>query len=102
MRVWTPATERGHVIYESWLELARLLFADFDTSVTRIFAQPFLFSAQVEATVRRHVVSIHGSGCFRVGQGLCQCAGCSRYARFKAAMSLAGFGLPGVGRVRWR
>ena len=49
------ATERGHVIYESRLELARLLFADFDTSVNRIFAQPFLLSAQVEATVRRHV-----------------------------------------------
>jgi hypothetical protein len=27
------ATERDHVIYESRLELARLLFADFDTSV---------------------------------------------------------------------
>ena len=35
------ATERGHVIYESRLELARLLFADFDASVNRIFAQPF-------------------------------------------------------------
>jgi hypothetical protein len=48
------ATEHGHVIYESRLELARLLFADFDTSVKRIIAQPFLLSAQVEATVRRH------------------------------------------------
>jgi hypothetical protein len=49
------ATEHGHVIYESRLELSRLLFADFDTSVKRIIAQPFLLSAQVEATVRRHV-----------------------------------------------
>src|ERR1017187_9525970 len=49
------ATERGHVIYESRLELARLLFADFDVSVSRIFAQPFLLTAQVEASVRRHV-----------------------------------------------
>lgn len=49
------ATERGHVIYESRLELARLLFADFDTSVKRIIAQPFLLSAQVEAAVRCHV-----------------------------------------------
>jgi hypothetical protein len=49
------ATERGHVIYESRLELARLLFADFDTSVKRIIAQPFLLNAQVEAAVRRHV-----------------------------------------------
>jgi hypothetical protein len=32
------ATDRGHVIYESRLELARLLFADFDGSVNRIFA----------------------------------------------------------------
>jgi hypothetical protein len=31
------------------------LFADFDTSVKRIIAQPFLLSAQVEATVRHHV-----------------------------------------------
>src|SRR5258708_7373320 len=29
------ATERGHVIYESRLELARLLYADFDPSVNR-------------------------------------------------------------------
>jgi hypothetical protein len=49
------ATERGHVIYESRLELARLLFADFDTSVKHIVAQPFLLSAHVEAAVRRHV-----------------------------------------------
>jgi len=49
------ATEHGHVIYESRLELARLLFADFDTSVKRIIAQPFLLSAQVEGAVRRHV-----------------------------------------------
>ncbi len=49
------ATERGHVIYESRLELARLLFADFDASVNRILAQPFLLSAEVRSTVRRHV-----------------------------------------------
>ena len=49
------ATERDHVIYESRLELARLLYADFDTSVKRIIAQPFLLRAQVEASVRRHV-----------------------------------------------
>ena len=36
------ATEGRHVIYESRLELARLLFADFDRSVHRICAQPFL------------------------------------------------------------
>ena len=35
------ATERDLVIYESRLESARLLFADFDRSVQRILAQPF-------------------------------------------------------------
>lgn len=49
------ATERGHVIYESRLELARLLFADFDASANRIFAQPFLLRAQVNGAVCRHV-----------------------------------------------
>jgi hypothetical protein len=36
------ATAGGHVIYESRLELARLLLADFDPGVTAIAAQPFL------------------------------------------------------------
>ena len=49
------ATEGGHVIYESRLELARLLFADFDASVNRIVAQPFLLKAGMKAGVRRHV-----------------------------------------------
>ena len=49
------ATERGHVIYESRPELARLLFANFDASVNRIFAQPFLLRAQVNGAVCRHV-----------------------------------------------
>jgi hypothetical protein len=31
------------------------LFADFDTSVNRIIPEPFLLSAQVEGSVRRHV-----------------------------------------------
>ena len=42
------ATMGDHVIYESRLELARLLFADFDPSVRRIVAQPFLLKAEVE------------------------------------------------------
>ncbi|MFF9049518.1 transposase, partial [Streptomyces parvulus] len=41
------ATESDHVIYESRLELARLLFADFDVGVQRIAAQPFLLSCSV-------------------------------------------------------
>jgi hypothetical protein len=49
------STERDHVIYESRLELARLVFADFDASVSRIVAQPFLLTAQLKDSVRRHV-----------------------------------------------
>jgi hypothetical protein len=45
------ATTGGHVVYESRLELARLLLADFDPCVVGIAAQPFLL---MEAD-RRHV-----------------------------------------------
>jgi hypothetical protein len=45
------ATTGGHVVYESRLELARLLLADFDRDVVGIAAQPFL----VQDTDRRHV-----------------------------------------------
>ena len=49
------ATQSDHVIYESRLELARLLLADFDTSVTGIVAQPFLFVANVDGRQRKHI-----------------------------------------------
>ena len=49
------ATLRDHVIYESRLELARLLFADFDPSVRHIVAQPFLLKAEVDGAVRKHI-----------------------------------------------
>lgn len=49
------ATERDLVIYESRLELARLLIADFDTSIRRIVAQPFLLRTEVGGAVRRHI-----------------------------------------------
>jgi hypothetical protein len=49
------ATTGGHVVYESRLELARLLLADFDASIVRIAAQPFLVSASAGGRVRRHV-----------------------------------------------
>jgi len=45
----------GHVIYESRLELTRLLYADFDRGTEAVFAQPFLLSAQVDGRKRRHV-----------------------------------------------
>lgn len=40
------ATTGAHVIYESRLELARLLLADFDRHVAVIAAQPFLLRAR--------------------------------------------------------
>lgn len=49
------STERDHVIYESRLELTRLLFADFNPSVRHIVAQPFLLRAQVEGAERKHI-----------------------------------------------
>lgn len=49
------ATSGGHVIYESRLELARLLLADFDPDVVAIAAQPFLLRALAGGRVRRHV-----------------------------------------------
>jgi hypothetical protein len=49
------STESTHVIYESRLELSRLLMADFDPLVTRIVAQPFLMKAKVGDKVRRHI-----------------------------------------------
>lgn len=49
------ATVRDHVIYESRLELARLLFADFDTAVRGIVAQPFLLTARVDGATRKHI-----------------------------------------------
>lgn len=49
------ATTGGHVVYESRLELARLLLADFDPEVAKVAAQPFLVTAPSGGRVRRHV-----------------------------------------------
>jgi hypothetical protein len=49
------ATQGDLVLYESRLELARLLFADFDRSVHGIVAQPFLLEAEIDGRRRRHV-----------------------------------------------
>ncbi|MHA7957305.1 TnsA-like heteromeric transposase endonuclease subunit [Streptomyces sp. L500] len=49
------STMRDHVIYESRLELTRLLFADFDLSVRGIVAQPFLLKTELEGKVRKHI-----------------------------------------------
>ncbi len=46
------ATTSGHVIYESQLELARLLVADFDPAVVAIAAQPFWLRARIGGSLR--------------------------------------------------
>ena len=49
------ATDLCSVIYESRLELCRLLYADFDPSVSRIVAQPFLLKSGVKSVTRQHI-----------------------------------------------
>lgn len=49
------STEASHVVYESRLELSRLLIADFDPTVDRIFAQPLMIRARIDERARRHV-----------------------------------------------
>lgn len=49
------ATTRGMVAYESRLELARILLADFDSRVCGIVAQPFMMQEQTGSGTRRHV-----------------------------------------------
>lgn len=52
---YATATMSQSVIYESRLELARLLLADFDPDVTHVVSQPFLMRALVDGKTRRHV-----------------------------------------------
>ena len=49
------SVNRDLVIYESRLELARLLLADFDPNARRIVAQPFLLKARVDGRLRKHI-----------------------------------------------
>ncbi|MEV6699677.1 TnsA-like heteromeric transposase endonuclease subunit [Streptomyces sp. NPDC051453] len=49
------STVGDHVIYESRLELGRLLFADFAPEVRHIVAQPFLLKADLGGKVRKHI-----------------------------------------------
>lgn len=51
---WFATTGR-HVLYESRLELAWLLCADFDPAVVAVAAQPFALRCQVGERLRRHV-----------------------------------------------
>jgi hypothetical protein len=49
------ATAGGLVAYESRLELARIMLADFDPAVVGMAAQPFQLSGRDGSTLRRHV-----------------------------------------------
>lgn len=49
------ATMSAHVIYESRLELSRLLLADFEQSIKFIVAQPFLITSNIQGVTRRHI-----------------------------------------------
>ncbi len=69
--VYWSATMRDHVVYESRLELARLIFADFDRSVHRILAQPFLLKAKVGGKIRKHAGLLPGHRSRSCGRG-CQ------------------------------
>ena len=51
---WSSTLSRL-VVYESRLELARIMLADFDSSVTGIVAQPFLLTGADGTRERRHV-----------------------------------------------
>jgi hypothetical protein len=53
--LYWSATMRDHVIYESRLELARLIYADFDRAVHRILAQPFLLKVPLDGKIRKHI-----------------------------------------------
>jgi hypothetical protein len=52
---YASATTGGQVVYESRLELARLVLADFDPAVCDIFAQPCRLVARIDGKVRSHV-----------------------------------------------
>jgi hypothetical protein len=58
------ATGQRLVVYESRLELARIMLADFDPAVTAVAAQPFRLIGRDGSRVRRHVpdVLLAGAG----------------------------------------
>jgi len=52
---WWSSTMGDHVIYESRLQLARLILADFDPGVEAIVAQPFRLESVVDGHMRQHI-----------------------------------------------
>jgi hypothetical protein len=75
---YASATMGGFVVYESRLELARLLPADFDPHVQQIYTQPFRLVARVGGRVRHHVSDFL----------LVSAAGRARLVNVKSAMRL--------------
>jgi hypothetical protein len=53
--LYFSATEGRHVGYESRLELARAVLADFAPDVQQVISQPFLLRARVDGKMRRHI-----------------------------------------------
>jgi len=65
---WAATTGR-HVVYESRLELARIMLADHDAGVVGIAAQPFQLRGPDGRRMRRHVPDVlltHADGTVRV------------------------------------
>jgi hypothetical protein len=58
---WSSSMSRL-VVYESRLELARIMLADFDPSVAGIAAQPFLLTGADGTRIRRHVPDLMLTG----------------------------------------
>lgn len=66
---YASATSSEQVVHGSWLELARLLLADFDPAMADSFAQPCRIVTHVDSRVRSHVpdfLLIMRSGTVRV------------------------------------
>jgi hypothetical protein len=66
---YASSTTQGLVAYESRLELARIMLADFDPAVVGIAAQPFQLIGEDGGRTRRHVpdlLLLHESGAVTV------------------------------------
>ncbi len=76
------SSESAHVVYESRLELSRLLMADFDPSLNKIAAQPFLMrvrSSRPDQTVHSVAQGSAGvRGWCKITSGLLKLASKSR------------------------
>ena len=95
------ATTGGHVVYESRLELARILLADRDPEVVAIAAQPFLMEGLDGGKSRRHVPDLlltHANGAVivvdvKAGARLADPAVVAQFAWTRQVCDRHGFGL---------